>query len=340
MKAITGKDRVFAALGGQTLDRRPYTAMLSLYGARLTRCPLSHYYASADAYAEGQGAVLETFQPDVLFSSFVLVAIAEAFGSKVRYFENQAPNLGRPAARNAAEFMNLTVPDVDSHERLLYLRQSLQKMSNLYGDNTAILGILLSPVDLPILIMGVEGWLETVLFDPEGARAVLDVITPFFLRFANAMLKDGAHALALPLAFLTPAIVTRDMAASFTLPVLQDAFQAVDGPIFLHHVGGTFLKFLDLFCGLPGVAGFVMDPRDDLERARKIMGPEKLLICGPQGPTLHKRSAGGIKKNCLKMMATLAPNDRFMLATTGADVDFRTSQDRILALKSSVETGS
>ena len=126
------------------------------------------------------------------------MAIAEAFGSEVRYFENQAPNLRKPAARNADEFLKLKVPDVDTHERLLYLRNSLQKTSDLYGENTAILGILVSPVDLPILIMGVEGWLNTVLFDPEGARAVLDVTTPFFVRFANAMLKDGAHAPALP----------------------------------------------------------------------------------------------------------------------------------------------
>ncbi len=334
---MNGKERVFAALGGQPVDRRPFTAMLSLYGAGLTGCPLLRYYADADAYVEGQGAVLHRFQPDILFSSFVLVAIAEAFGSSVKYFDNQAPNLQVPAALTPGDVARLAVPDVDTHPRLVYLRETLCGLSRRYGNDAAVVGILLSPVDLPILIMGVEKWLDTVLFDPEGTRQILDMTVPFFIRFANAMLQDGADALALPLAFLTPAIVTREIAETFTLPVLQKAFESIKGGILLHHVGGPFLKFLDLFCDLPQVIGFVMDVRDDLDSARRIVGPNKTLITGPHGPTLMKKSPSEIIRECEDILRQQASEPCFMIATTGADVGINTPADHIIAIKSSVE---
>ncbi len=334
---MNGRERVFAALAGEAVDRRPFTAMLSLYGARLTRCHLPRYYSVADAYLEGQGAVLHAFQPDILFSSFALVAMAEAFGSRVRYFDNQAPNLLEPAAVTPENLCRLSVPDINSHPRLLYIRETIRGLKERYGRDVAVIGILLSPVDFPILLMGVEKWLETVLFDPAGTQRVLDVTTPFFIRFANAMLQDGADALALPLAFLTPAIVTRNMAESFTLPVLREAFQSVNGPILLHHVGGPFLKFLDLFCELPQVVGVVMGVDDDLNEARRIVGPGKTLICGPHGPTLDKKTPDQITRDCENILNRQISEPCFMIATTGADVAFNTPVSHILAIQSSVE---
>ena len=59
-------ERVTAALSGKSFDRRPVSITLSLYGARLTNCPLTTYYTDADEYFRGQEAVYKTFQPDIL----------------------------------------------------------------------------------------------------------------------------------------------------------------------------------------------------------------------------------------------------------------------------------
>lgn len=334
---MNGRERVFAALNGEAVDRRPFTAMLSLYGARLTGCSLPRYYSVSDAYVKGQGAVLHTFQPDILFSSFALVAMAEAFGSRVRYFDNQAPNLLEPAAVTAERLCRLSVPDIDSHPRLLYIRETILGLKQRYGRDAVVIGILLSPVDFPILLMGVEKWLETVFFDPDGTQRILDITIPFFIRLANAMLQDGADALALPLAFLTPAIVTRGMAESFTLPVLREVFKSVNGAILLHHVGGPFLNFLDLFCELPQVVGVVMGIEDDLNEARRTVGPGKTLICGPHGPTLDKKTPDQIMCDCEDIMNRQLSDPCFMIGTTGADVAFNTPESHILAIKSAVE---
>ena len=37
---MNGRERVLAVAGGDAADRPPFTAMLSLYGAKLTGCPV------------------------------------------------------------------------------------------------------------------------------------------------------------------------------------------------------------------------------------------------------------------------------------------------------------
>ena len=101
-------------------------AMLLLCAAGLTGCPLEQYYNDPAAYARGQAAVRETFQPDVLFGPLVVAALAEAFGSRVRYSDKVAPVVSAPAIGSAAEWERLPIPDPDRHPRLLYLREALR----------------------------------------------------------------------------------------------------------------------------------------------------------------------------------------------------------------------
>ena len=74
-------ERISATLQGKPTDRRAVSLLLPLYGARLTDCKPSKYYTDAAAYARGQSAVRETFQPDVLFGPFAVALEGAAFVS-------------------------------------------------------------------------------------------------------------------------------------------------------------------------------------------------------------------------------------------------------------------
>ena len=334
---MNSKERVFATLQGKAVDQRPFTAMLSLYGAGLTRCPLREYYTDAAAYAHGQTAVRETFRPDILFSPFLLVALSEAFGGEVRYFDKQPPNLLYPAITSAKEIPRLPQPDIDAHPRIVYVRDGLRRVAESHGKEAAVAGILLSPVDLPLLIMGIDGWLETVLFDEDGVKRMLEITIPFFIHYANALFGDGADALVLPAAFLTPALATREMVERFTLPVLKDVFTKVRGPIVIHHVGGSFSKFLDLFAGLPNVVGFVLDHQDNLSSAREIIPPGVTLLGGPDGSNIGKYSPEEIEAHCTTFLNNRRGDPNFILSTSGGDVAIDTPWENIAAMRQAVE---
>ncbi len=72
-------------------------------GAKLTGCPVPQHYTDTDSYAQGQGAVFETFRPDILFSPFMCTAEGEALESRVQLFDRQPPNMVEPAAPSPQE---------------------------------------------------------------------------------------------------------------------------------------------------------------------------------------------------------------------------------------------
>ena len=98
---MNSSQRIMAAIQGQPADRRAISLTLSLYGAGLINCPLEKYYRDPDAYAQGQIAVKKAVDPDVIFGPFALALFADAFGSKIRFMREQAPNLVRPVLEDA-----------------------------------------------------------------------------------------------------------------------------------------------------------------------------------------------------------------------------------------------
>jgi uroporphyrinogen decarboxylase len=93
------------------------------------------------------------------FSPFALTLEAEAFGSELVFLPDYAPNIRKPAVRSADAFLDLQLPDVDTHPSLLYLRQAVRAMQHNHGGEVPICGMLTASVDLPAIVMGIDsGW--------------------------------------------------------------------------------------------------------------------------------------------------------------------------------------
>lgn len=337
---MNGRERVGRLLSGQPVDRRPFAPVLSLYGARLTYQDARTYYTDPKAYASGQRAVMDLLEPDVVFAPFMLTAEGAAFGGEEHFLEQHPPNLKAPVIRSAADIGRVRPPDVAKHPRLLFVREAVRRLKDTAGQRAMVCGICLSPVDSAAMVLGIEGWLEALLFDPAGALAVLDLTTPFFVEWANALLADGADFLALPVAFANPAIVTEDMLRSSILPVLEKAFAQVRGPIVFHHGGAPIGSFLPLLKNLPNVIGFALDARDDLAAARAVLGPGKLLLGNVDGPTLADFTPEQVRTRAQAALGAAGDDPCFVLATSSADVPWNTPPANLLALRDAVVASS
>ena len=337
---MNGRDRFGALLSGQPVDRRPFAPVLSLYGARLTYHDARSYYTDPKAYVAGQRAVMDLVEPDVLFAPFALSVEGAAFGGDEHFLPRHAPNLRAPVIRSARDIARVRRPDVATHPRLQYVREALRRLRDAEGHRAMLCGICLSPVDSASLLLGMEGWMEALLFDPAGARAVLDLTTSFFVDWACALLADGADFLALPVAFANPVTVTPDMLRATILPVLRDAFAQVPGPILFHHAGGPIGPFLPLLLDLPNVAGFALDSRDDLSKARQIVGPGKLLMGNVDGPSLASATPDEVRALAEAALRAVGDDPLFVLATASADVPWETPPANILALREAVSPTS
>ena len=80
---MNSREIVISTMQGKRAERFAFTVVLSLYGAKLTGNDLEKHYNDPQAYADGQTAVRDAFDIDILCSPFMLPGLGEAFGSKV-----------------------------------------------------------------------------------------------------------------------------------------------------------------------------------------------------------------------------------------------------------------
>jgi uroporphyrinogen decarboxylase len=327
---MTGRERVAAAMRGEDADLAPATATLSLYGARLTGCPLPEYFNDPGRYAEGQAAVAAAFDPDILFTPFLATAETEIFGGRARYPPRAAPNMIAPGFATAADFVAGGMPDLDHHPRIDYLRKATRSLVEGSGGR-AVAAVFFSPVDLPALAMGIETWLETLLFDEEMAMRAIELASEYFVARSRFFFEDGVDVLALPLVFCNPSIVTRWIAERLAVPALERAFESAGGPIILHHGGSPVNLLASSWCGLPRVAGLVIDARDRFADSRREVGSELVLLGNVDGPTLGSRSAEWCAAQHDRILSDRSGDPHFILATSAADVSWDTPPENIAA---------
>ncbi len=337
---MNSRERIGAILTGTKPDRPGFVMTLSLYGASLTRCPLDRYFSDPSRYVEAQVAVQEQIGPDILFGPFSFAHLGAAFGSTVKEFADQAPNIREPACRRPEDLITLEIPDLETCEYLLYHLRAIADLAQECGKDTPVAAILPFPIDLPALILGMDGWMETVLFDPDAARRVIDHLMPFFVDLANHLYSDGADFIVSPCAFSSPAVVTRNIVSSFSRPVLEQTLSELKGPVVLHHGGAPVLTHLDLLTDLPSVIGYVVDARDNLAQARAITGPDSVLFGGPDNLSIPKMSPKEIEDWCTRVLADRAGDLRFILANSGPDIPYHAPMENILAFRRAVESYS
>lgn len=335
---MTSAQRVMAAITGEQADRRPFTLTLSLYGAALTGCPLDAYHADPAKYLQGQLAVRDAVGPDILFSPFVLPLEGRAFGCTLAAQPGGPPNVKKPAFRSVDELLEHPLPRADADPGLAYLVESVRLMATALNEEVPVAGILTAPTDLAAMLLGIEPWLEALLFDPGTARRVLEATGAHFRSMCAAMMKAGASCIVSPIMFCNPRIINPELAGTTVLPALREAFAAAPGPVVFHHGGNPLSQYLDLFKDVPNVLGFVLDDRDSFTGARQALGPGPLLMGGLSGPHMASRPPEDIRRRTQSVLYDRRDDPRFILATSHADVPMNTPLANILAVRDAVRT--
>jgi len=312
--------RVMNTLGGLPVDRLPVFAVLGAYGGKLTGTDLRTLFSEAHAYVTGQKALQEEFGFDLVMTAFDYSAIAEAFGGQVAWSADQVPNMRRPAVRTASEALLLPLPEVSRTGRLPMILEANRQLAGLYKERVPIISVLPGPCILPSLLVGLEQWMEAVLFDPELAQRLLDHTAPFYVSWANALLDAGADCLAITEGMATSAIAPRSMFAGQFLPHLGKIFRQIHGPKVISSTGGCMNHVLDLLPGLDGLVGVIAGSKDDLAEARQLLGPDLNLIGNLDNLTLPALTAEEVFESCLARLRTAAPSGHYILANAGADI--------------------
>jgi len=132
--------------------------------------------------------------------------------------------------------------------------------------------------------------------------------------------------------------VTSKIVTTFTRPILEKVLAQLKGPVILHNVGAPMLPHLNLLTGLPSVAAFIVDQRDDLALCRQVVGPDTVLFGGLDCGNVGQMTAVEVEERCRTILEERRQDARFILGTSGPDVVWNTPPENIHAMRKAVES--
>lgn len=324
-------DRVMNTIQGKPVDRVPVFAVLSAYGARLAQLELPSIYQDAHCYLTAQKAVQKVLPVDLALAPFDFSALAEAFGGQIKYFADQAPNLARPAVRTWQELVKIPMPDFKNCGRLPVQLLAIKLLAEEFAGEKPVFAGLPGPCALPVLTLGMDTWLNTLLFDPHGKQAVLEYFAEFLVAWANEMLTAGVTGFIITEAMAPAEVTTREILTGL-MPHIRATLDRINGPKVIHHSGGRINHVLDLFAGISGVIGYAVGPADDLFEARKIIGPQALLVGNIDNLSFPRSTSAKIYQQSCDIISLMTGKGPFILANSGADIPLITPIENIAAM--------
>lgn len=244
---MTHRQRFFAALGGQPVDRVPVFPLLMFLAADRAGMSYRDYATNGRAMAAAQLNVQRRFGLDAITSCSDAFRLSADLNGEMAYPENKAPYLLTPLVSSPSDVERLGHPDPLARgsrqaDRVL----AVAEMAGAAAGQIAVVGWVDMPFAEACSVCGVTQFMLLMTDDPATAHRLLAHLTELVIGFSLAQVEAGAEMIGAGDA--SASLISPAMYAEFALPYERQVSAAIHQagvPVKLHVCGNT-TRLLDL----------------------------------------------------------------------------------------------
>ncbi len=199
---------------------------------------------NSDKQAEGMKLIAESFDTAAAVSYMDLSVEAEAFGSEIRYSENEVPTVVGRIIETMEEAEALRAPEVGAGRTGTNI-ETMKKVKEIITDRPVFAGVI-GPFSLAGRLLDVSEAMMLCFDEPELVHEVLGKVTDFLISYCKAYKEAGVEGVVVaePLAGL----LSPDLAEEFSADYMRKLVEAVQDEGFLivyHNCGNSALHTID-----------------------------------------------------------------------------------------------
>ena len=316
---VTGNERLAALTNGKIIDRVPVFCNLIDQGAKETGLSIEEYFANGEYVAEAQLKTREKYGYDSLWSLFYAGKEAELLGCRKMIFsKNGPPNVGEMIIKNYDDIHKFKVPDdLTSHPALEEPLKCLKILKHEAGGKYPICAYLTASMTLPAMLMGIEKWMELLLFGPIEIRdELLEKCSDFFGKHHAAYKNAGADIFVYANPFGSTDFVSMNQFNDLSLPWMKKDLQkeGIDGVVY--YCGSARMNsVIDSVIENLGLKTFYLSPMDDIADAMKIIAGRALAAGVINDIELIRWSKDEIRNEVKRMFDAGRPGGKFFFGT-------------------------
>ncbi|MCP4660844.1 MAG: methylcobamide--CoM methyltransferase MtbA [bacterium] len=331
----TSLERVLATLGHREPDRVPWFLLVTMHGAKELGMSIREYFSRAEHVAEGQLRLREKYRHDCLYSFFYAPVEIEAWGSEVVYAEDGPPNSGTPFLRRPEDIERLEPPRIEECPCLVKVLRATEMLKARAGATVPIVGVVMSPLSLPVMQMGFDGYLDLMFERPELFAHLMRVNEEHCVAWANAQLKAGATAICYfdPLSSTT--IIPRDQYLTTGFEVAGRTLARINGPTATHLASGRCLPIVDDLART-GTAIIGTSVLEDLAEMKAACRGKLTVLGNLNGIEMRRWSAGQAEAAVKQAIAKAAPGGGYILSDNHGEIPWQVPDEVLQAMSEAV----
>lgn len=286
--------------------------------------------ASSDLQAQAMKIVADS-TPDAAasLSMMDLSLEAEAFGSEIRFSDEEVPTVIGSIVNDEEEAEALVVPEVGVGRTKVYI-DAIEKAVDMITDRPIFAGVI-GPFSLAGRLMDVTEAMIYCYEEPDMVHKVLEKTTEFIIKYINEYKRVGANGVVMaePLAGILSPDLEEEFSTKYVKQIVE-ATQTEDFIVVYHNCGNSVGQLISSII-TNGCKVFHFGNAINMEDVLKEI-PEDLIVMGNVDPSSQFRNGTpeSVKAETLRLLKTCSHHPNFVVSS-GCDIPPLSSWDNIMA---------
>ena len=238
MNMYAWKDQMIATA------KKKATPVLSFPSVQLMGITVRELISSSESQAKGMKMIADRVDTAAAVSLMDLSVEAEAFGSTVRFSDDEVPTVVGSIVTDEDEAEELAIPEIGAARTGIYI-EAIRQAKELITDRPIFAGVI-GPYSLAGRILDVSEAMILCYADPDTVHIVLRKCTDFLIDYIKAYKAVGANGVVMaePLA----GMLSPNLCAEFSAPYVKEIVDAVQDENFIvvyHNCGNNINLMTD-----------------------------------------------------------------------------------------------
>ena len=291
--------------------------ILSFPSVQLLGISVNELISSSQIQAEAMAAICKRCNVGASLNMMDLSVEAEAFGAKIRFFEDEIPTVESGCIDDISDAAGIAVPKVGNARTGIYI-DGVKKAKELITDRPVFCGII-GPYSLAGRLFDMTELMMECYESPDDVKILLSKATEFLISYVKAFKDAGADGVIM--AEPAAGLLSPSLADEFSMPYVKEIFDEVSDDDFIicyHNCGNAVQDMFDSVAEL-GADIVHLGNAVDMKKALEIL-PSDIVVMGNVDPVLFKSATPDeIRADVSRVYNEYSGCENFMISS-GCDI--------------------
>jgi len=189
---MTSRERVFARLKGEKVDKIPNLNILMWFAARYGGVDFSDFINQPEVMVDANIKCHQDFGIDVVTVMSDPYCEAEDYGCTIEYPTDNLPICKAYLLNDHSDISKLKVRKASEGRRMSNRLEAIRLYKEKLGDSVPVIGWVEGPLAEFADLYGINNAMTDLIIEPEWAEEVMDICTEQAISFALEQIEAGA----------------------------------------------------------------------------------------------------------------------------------------------------